>query len=382
MKGPGGLAEFYIVLLAYVAIARKWRVLIAPGHLLMIVIAFAPIAWWVHAVRIHSGIPPDALNRLWANQTGVDAVAHNDAAQWKRLLIDHYATFPFRVFMMLLPWSLWAIPATGRFFGRELIAMASGRTKLGHLWLLLAASAPALLIVFWIWPKANPRYMMMVAFPVASLVAMFIAFLPRWRLFPAVAPLFRAIAMWLVLAVPVGAMVAVIVAWRISPDALVSAIAVAIVASALAWIALRQTARTPLDSAALALACNLAIVMLLGRGLVSAVFLPYQAKRDFARIVHNQMDAIVPRDRPVYTTRTLLSGNGEDYYNLQFYLPRTGGGPFALSDLAKLPAGNVTVILSPEELPALKATGVEIRELGELHAPKGPPGVLAVEVSR
>lgn len=140
-----------------------------------------------------------------------------------------------------------------------------------------------------------------------------------------------------------------------------------------------RTFRTPLTHAPIAAAASLALLMLLGWGDINAYFRPRKAPSDSTRIVHNQIAAAIPKNVPIYTTRTLLSGKGNDYFNIQFYLPSI---PTAIDDLSDIPpTRHVVLIIGWEEWNDMsKALPSPVR-LTDLHADNGPPNLFALEIT-
>jgi 4-amino-4-deoxy-L-arabinose transferase-like glycosyltransferase len=381
MKGPGGPIEFYAVLLAFLLISpqpnhrSRWRPLFTLGHLAMIVVMLAPVVCWVIAMMARTGLSAHALGKLWADQMHLNAVTEGQvgAKGWKGILFEHYLPFVFRVFLMLLPWS---IPAAIASFPRVM----RPSTPLRPTWKLLVCAAPALILIFWIWPTGNPRYLMMLAYPVALLAAAAVM-ATRDRLWPEWALRFsHGAAQILPLVVLVLALAAIITETLWLHDSFVTTLIVGVGSAALSLWFLGVAKRMPLSDAPLAGACATAVLMLLGRGLFASVLLPYQAKRDAGRILHQQIVDLVPRTRPVYTALTFHSAHGEDYYNPQFYLP---GPVTGVDDFHLLPMNQpLTLILRPDQWNALQSVAPDARKLGVLSAPKGPPPVWVAEVVR
>ena len=173
MKGPGGPIEFYAILFTFLLFSSqpdnrsRWKPLFTLGHLLLIVLMITPVVLWVLAMMARTGLSAHALGKLWSNQMHLNAVTAGDggAKGWKGLLLDHYLPFVWRVFLMLVPWSIPAILAS---FPKIMRPSAALRPT----WRLLACSGPALILIFWAWPTGNPRYLMMIAYPTAALTAM------------------------------------------------------------------------------------------------------------------------------------------------------------------------------------------------------------------
>ncbi len=386
MKGPGGPIEFYVVVVAYCLVspqgARGWggggsrfRPLVSVGHLVMIVLMVVPVGCWVLAMMRQTGMSAHELAALWSNQMHLNAAEDVQwgGAGWRGMVVDHYLPFVFQVFAVLLPWS---IPAALASFPR---VMQSGEA-VRPTWRLLACAGPALVLFFWLWPMSNARYLMMICYPVAVLAAVGIR-ATREHAWPPSALRFCATAAQVmpvvVLVMALGAVVVETLVWR---DSFGTTLVVGGVSAVLSLIGMGLARRTSLAEAPVAAACAGAVLMLLGRGLAASVVLPHVAKRDSARIVHEQIEALVPATRPVYTALTFQGGRGEDYYNPQFYLP----GPVrGVDDFHLLPLNErVTVILHPDQWAALQAVVPDARKVGVLSAPKGPPAVWVVEAER
>ena len=285
----------------------------------------------------------------------------------------HYTEFGVNAVSMVMPWVILAIVGARRAVGRELGAGKRRRV----LWVLLGVSFPALLVLFWAWPGANARYMMMVAYPVSVLAAWVVeGGGEKWaKWWPAM----RGAAVVMGVFLFAGTAYAMWAARKLGSwprDLTFLAVVGIAIALVLIWLA----KRSPPEEMPMAAVASLAIVGMVGWGLGKSVFNPIKATTDATRRLHEQIAAVVPKDRPIYTTRTLSSGRGNNYFNAQFYLP---GGAKALTNFVELPVDRrVTVILAPEEWEALQAVAPGARELGRLEAANGPRPLVVAEVTR
>jgi hypothetical protein len=153
----------------------------------------------------------------------------------------------------------------------------------------------------------------------------------------------------------------------------------ALAAIVLAILLIRLTLRTPLAQAPLAAAASLAILMSIGWGITNSLFRPLKAPTDASRIVHMQINAAIPRDLPIFTTRTLLSGKGNSYFNIQFYLPSI---PRAINDIAELPRNKrIVLIIGWSEWPDLMKVLPTPDKFTILRAENGPPHLYALELT-
>jgi hypothetical protein len=370
----------------------RWKQIFSPGHLLMLIIAIAPAVLWAIAMMERANIPFESVISIWGEQTGAKANRSIFTA-------DHYVWFPLRAVSMMLPWVAFAlmaiVPALRRRFMEALTAAtadaknsANAHTRerdLRDLWRFLVPALPVMIAIFWIWPRGEPRYLAMAAFPVAVLAAMMIsaisAGIKHAEFHKHLTNFGRG--------TPIGVMVcaagAVAASIYVSPQSLAGVIVVAAICFAVAIFAL-WIFRTsePVKSAAL-VALGVAMVALCARGLVAGALFPKIAQRDSTWLLHQQVDRIVPKDLPLYTTRLFGNRKADNYYNIQFYLrTRTATGrrdPLPLEDFADLPAGKtVIVIVGKSDWEELVRAAPGAVKLGELFTERGPPALFVARV--
>ncbi|MCL2646993.1 MAG: glycosyltransferase family 39 protein [Phycisphaerales bacterium] len=382
MKGPGGAAEFYAVVAGFVLLKKpearsqkpevplpngpscsRWWLLFSPWHVVMLLIALVPVGLWIKTLLAETGMSWADLMAIWSRQTGVDMIAGGGGEGWKKILVDHYVMFGLRAAADVMPWV--AVGMIGAWKPEARSQKPEGG-KERDLWRMVVAAWPMLLVIFWIWPKGSPRYMMMGAYPVAVLAAWVVA--RRWEAATSekVLRFLRTAGTVMTLAVGMIGGAAIVLTPRLTGIMIAVLVASMVLAVWAHWLA----RRTPAEGLVMAAAANLALVVLLGWGMMTAVVLPMKAKTDATRIIHEQIQARVPAGLPIYTTRTF--SHGADFYNEQFYLP---GGARALRDFSQLPAKTrVIVILLPEEWESLKMAVPDAVIVGSLDATENRPG--------
>jgi 4-amino-4-deoxy-L-arabinose transferase-like glycosyltransferase len=406
LKGPGGPIEFYAIFVPFAFLVgrrhnRWWKILLSPGHFLMILIAVLPSLAWIYAMIHQSNLGPETVTYQWADQLGLRRLLGTPAAfpgqkEPTPVAWEHYLYFPWQVLLQMLPpWSLLLIFPTMPRIARQLgwttasapnsEPAAPGAFKPGRnshdLWLLLALSAPALIAVFWAYPAAFARHMMMVAYPVSVLVAMFITSIAP-TLKPAIQRSLQGITSMMAIAIAVIGIVCIILVLKLSVYDLVITSILAAASIITTILILQISRRTALPNAPIAAAATLAVLMCVGWGDINSFFRPRKATSDFARIVHRQIDAAIPKNVPIFTTRTLLSGKGNDYFNIQFYFPTT---PIGISELSDIPAQyrgkKIVLVIGWEEWPDLMKQLPMPEKFTILHAENGPPHLYAIELT-
>ena len=391
--GPGGAIEFYGIVVPFLFLLggwRKLRVLVSPGHFLMIGVAAVPVLVWAGLMLGQAHVGSGRLVGTWVDQLDFDLIpgmkkqVEPEIVEWPPgRAWTHYKEFGVNAVSMVMPWVVLAIvgalPAVGSRLG------TGNRRRV--LWVLLGVSFPALLVLFWAWPGANARYMMMVAYPVSVLAAWVVVEgggegWAKWW------PAMRGAALAMVVLVGVGSMAAAVAAYFLIPlddysfvpqDVRLTCI-LAVIAIFSTQELYRVTRRSPMEQSGIAFVAMLTIVGMVGWGLGKSIFNPFKARTDATRRLHEQIDELVVNHWPVYTTRTLSGGRGNNYFNAQFYLP---GGATGIKSFSELPVGvPVTVILAPEEMGALRAVAPGAQELGRLQAPNGPRPLVVAGVVR
>lgn len=374
LKGPGGPLEFYCMVIPYVIWQRGVRGLrefLSVGHLLFCIIATAPFAGWVLALMERDGLALSQFLRIWEHQIALDevpglaktiGVTSSVHLDWRR-----YGTFLPGVLVMTLPWSLVAggaaIPwVAGRcgILRRETDKRVRTMRRLS-VWRLTVSALLFTTTIFWIYPGALLRHMMFVVFPVSVLAAMLIG-APRvrrwvarnWRPSPNLAILVCAPAVLSVVALVLAA-TTVRSAWVMAEVSFSFAIS-------FGWIVLARATRIQRGAAANALALAFAVALLIGFGVIGLTFRAVKAPTDAARIAHLQIEKLVPKGTPLYTTRTFASGHGNNYYNDLFYgnlQSSLTGGVHALTQFDDLPARaggrRVTVLIAQDEVAAAQS---------------------------
>ncbi len=173
LKAPAGPAEFYVPIVAFLVWEKQWKRLFSWGHLLAIIIMILPTAAWVALAYLNSHWTLPEFAHLWWDQIGGDTVPGQSSASFpiKRFLL-RYATFPFEIAAMLLPWVLFMIPM--------MVPAVARRLKVERtLWRFLVCCVGVITLAFWIWPSSRPRHMMTVVYPACILAAVCDRKLPR-----------------------------------------------------------------------------------------------------------------------------------------------------------------------------------------------------------
>ncbi|MGN6368059.1 MAG: ArnT family glycosyltransferase [Phycisphaerae bacterium] len=384
-KGPGGAIEFYGIVGPFLFFAGGWRklkLLFSRGLWVLMGVAAVRVFVWAGMMLAQAHVGSGRLVGTWMDQLDFDLLpgmkkqvdpATVDVGSGRAWV--HYKKFGVDAISMVMPWVIGAAAGMLGWFRRRVGTSA----RRDRLWLLLAVSYPSLLILFWAWPGANARYMMMVAYPVAVLAAWVVVEGgdERWAGWW---PGLRTTAIVMAVVMGVGSIAAVIAAWKLLPkemgETCVLAVAGLFASRAVGYVPRRSGWKL----SGIACVGTLAILVMVGWGLGKSIFNPLKAKTDATRRLHEQIARIVPKGVPIYTTRTLSGGKGNNYFNAQFYLP---GGAEAIRSFSGLPyKERAIVILAPEELGELTTKVPHVRELGELRAVNGPPALVVAEVTR
>jgi 4-amino-4-deoxy-L-arabinose transferase-like glycosyltransferase len=341
LKGPGGPLQFYCLIIPFLFLQcgprRAIFILLSPGNFLFLALAVAPALAWVAGLVHWDHFTVPQLLAIWGHQAALDEVGimRTDATYtgfpWAR-----YASFLPEVFTMTLPWSLWAIPAllppVARWAGlRPPKNAPDPAPAVATLYRFLACGILGITTVFFLYPGAQTRHMMAVAFPMVALATLFITS-------PAAAAKLRP---------------------RLPAN----------------WTA---QGKNPL----LALATLLALSILIGWAIVSTLFVVKKAPSDITAIAHRQIDAGLPTTLPAYTTRTFASTRGNGYYNILFYAHlRTAstGGLHALP--SPPPPAPFSLIAAPADLLPL-ADLYTLAPLGPIGVPtRNPPPLLILSAT-
>lgn len=392
LKGPGGPLEFYGMVLPFVWWRRGFRgacrEFFSGRHVLFILIAALPTIVWV-LLMVHGGAVDGAgLFGAWANQLGLDhffgkfpaaGQTAPEAIEWSR-----YWRFVPEVVINTLPWAIWGIAAMNpRYAQRKGILREAARP----LWQFLTAGTFFLVTVFWIYPGADPRHILLVAMPISLLAAM-VNGRPRPAELVASERGFLGMMTGIAAAAPavVGIGAVIWAAIRQRPQvAEAAAMAAACAAGTLLLLRLRK--RTPAAEGPAVLMIAVAAAILLGRGAVAGVLLPGKGASDVSLQARDQIAAILPPRSTVYTGETLSRVHAGEAFDIQFYLEKAAaptGGVHALQDFAGFavqarPAardGPVVVLLAPADIPAfekaLRGAG-HLEMLGEIACAKKLP---------
>lgn len=338
LKGPGGPLQFYCLILPFLllqlGLRRALATLLSPGHFLFIALAAGPTLLWVLGLLQWGNLTLPQLLTIWGRQAALDEVGimrsdpGSSGFPWAR-----YGSFLPEVFTMTLPWSLWAIaallPPVARWAGL-LPARNAPRTPASPtttLYRFLACGILGITIVFFLYPGAQSRHMMAVAFPMDLLAVLLITS-------------------------PTAAA-------KLRPHL------------PAAWFAEGKNALPTL-------AGLLAVTILIGWAIVSALFVIRKAPTDITAIAHRQIDAALPPTLPAYTTRTFASTRGNGYYNILFYAHlRTAatGGLHALP--TPPPPPPFSLIATPEDLIPLR-NQYNFLPLGPIGVPNRNPTPLVI----
>jgi 4-amino-4-deoxy-L-arabinose transferase-like glycosyltransferase len=357
-KGPPALVLFYVPVVAYAAMTRRWSALLSPWHLLAAVFMLAPVAAWLARLGQHPALGGDLAGAFawWRRQLGVEPdIGHGD-------YLTRLWWFPVEVARMLLPWGLLAVTMLRRAWA-ERLGLPPSADPLRR---FLACCVVAVSVFFWLWPTARPRHMMAVWFPTCLLAAMTVsaagAAIPGlWRPLRVFGPL----SAWATAAVGFAGLA---VSAALAPANLgwAGVGAAACVAASAAMASL--TARTGFALSGLSLSANAAVAVLAGWAMIASLsFRPFKAATDRPRAFFESVRPRIREDRPIYTTLT-FPVRGELFYNHQFYfgtrlralevwrpLPGGGGAVYDWSALAaRLPVGGTcTVLMRSEDLAEL-----------------------------
>lgn len=372
-KGPVGLLQVYLVLLPFLIATGRWRNLLSLGHALYLLLAFVPVVLWVIAIHHRTELGYSEMAKLWFAQMGITTVGQV-ARQPKGLTtyLNHYWQLPLEILITALPAVIWAIAA---FVPSERRLKQIPR----DMWLFFGSGAVALLLPFWLWPTAESRHVIFFYFPIVMLAALYLAHAVGDKTPEKQLRLARITAfVCAVLACAAGVAMAVFAVWF---DALTTTL-VAVSALVLGVIAFHQVKRAALADMPVISAINIAAAMLICHGCFVTVFNVWQAPRDRIDLARRQLQKLVPADTPVYTARAFSIVNpatgartGDDYYNLQFYLPAS------TRSVLHMPARHTRpciLVLAPDEL-SRQVSPVEV--LGEVRIDKGPPPLVVTRLN-
>lgn len=368
-KGPAGPMQFYPAVAGFLLVQGRWRELFGLKHLCAVVLMLVPCLVWVAALLASSGLTAQALVGIWIEQLGVHqtVATSNQIGGWYTVLL-HVREFTGSSLQMVSPWLLIALPAFRAGWGRRL-----GLDEPLRRFLVCAIVGNFLLLVFY--PAARPRYMIAILFPVCLLAAQVVAALSQcsWR------PSFKwhgnRIATLLSRLPLVIGMGMIFTAVLLAPAALPAAIALLGLAGGWAWWSAPRRGNLEGPSPLPALVRTLAVTIVLARGAVCSVLLPYVAERDANRQARESLLASgLHKDDPVYTTR-VFPGRGEDCYNLQFYVStRLRGVREPEAVLAHAPC---LAVMTPSEAKELsRRSGVKVSNQASVMARGTVPLVL------
>ncbi|HVX84130.1 MAG TPA: glycosyltransferase family 39 protein [Phycisphaerae bacterium] len=357
LKGPGGPLEFYpmigLFLLWHAGLRKTARCLLSPAHLLFILLSAAPTLLWVALLLARTHLSLHDLTHIWGEQTALDEIgvmrpqAYAERFPWSR-----YATFLPELFTMTLPWSLWALaallPPVARWAG--LLSSPGNPSppppRITALYRFAAAGILGITVIFYLYPGAQTRHMMAVAFPITLMAALLIASPRAAEKLRPLAPALATASGIMAIIPAIAGFVALAAALFLPKAHGLVPIAATIAAAGLliTLLAIRNANRIPTLQQATWVGITLSLTVLAGRAAAAAVFLPIKAPSDITAIDHRQIDALLDPALPAYTTKTFTTRRGDGYYNILFYVHlRTA----ATGGLHALPAWTFTPALPP-----------------------------------
>ncbi len=380
LKGPAGLVEFYVPLVVFLLWQRDLRALFTWGHALAVAMGAAPVLLWMFVLGRYDGVNLWHLLHIWWFQIGMNDFQHfhrtwlNNAAA-RSFHLAHYRRFPIGVISMLMPWIVFAAPMFWPPFARRM-GVPAPLVR----WLICLVGANFL--AFWLWPSADPRHVMVIAYPVCVMAATnLVGSISHAPPSPARIKLLRVGARTALTVAVLMAVATVIFAARWFQPALAAAIGGALVVAIAVFAAGRLLRRTPDGQLAAAMAACLALTILMGRFLAAIDFDPWKATNDVPTLLMAQAAGHWSNRLPIYTTRCEPK-KGDDYWDIQFYF---GPALRALRHLRRLPATTVCqVLVTPRELQRLRARPrrFQVFQVTRLAVKKGPPPLYLIRVRR
>lgn len=330
-KGPGGLAQFYPPIIAFLFWQRQWRALFSLGHVLCVVIYLVPTAAWLWLLVVDNGISFARLLRIWHGQVGMGETQRIVNGLGTKL--THYWLFPVQAFFLSLPWGLALLPLLGQKKTKELDRPAAFQ-RFMLCWYL------ATLAAFWLWPIGQPRHWLTFCFPLCILTASAVTDASLWQ--NLLLARFQQAMTLLVALVPLMAgLAAVGFAATCYPPALLGTLAGllgCLLGTIVLWVLCRRSGKS---QAPLTLIGSLAVAMLAGWICFALAFIPWYAVHTSTRISRVMLERHEPKEWYLYKGRHEC-GN----YNLAFYL-RPHLIPFR--DLNTLPMGQPCMVLCHDE---------------------------------
>jgi 4-amino-4-deoxy-L-arabinose transferase-like glycosyltransferase len=149
-KGTQAPVAFIGATVAFLALERRWRTLLSPGHALGLVVYSVAVGAWL--IPLTQRLGWEGL-RVAFVEPGRERF---DAPWWQ--FLKHWALFPLEALVIMLPWSL-LLPGCRSLLGRT------------HPWrstvLFLFIAMAALFVPLWVAPWARGRYFLP-AFPLAA----------------------------------------------------------------------------------------------------------------------------------------------------------------------------------------------------------------------
>ena len=107
-KGPPALVEFYLPLVVFLVWQRQWKLLVAPAHLVCLLLMAVPAGLWVWGLYAGNPAGFGATVHVWLHQMGVDRVANPSPDDGG---VRRYLMFPLETITTFSPWIFFMIPA-------------------------------------------------------------------------------------------------------------------------------------------------------------------------------------------------------------------------------------------------------------------------------
>ena len=194
IKGPPAIVEFYLPLVVFLVWQRRLKLLIAPAHLVCVLLMILPGALWVWS--LYAGNPAGFGNTIhvWLGQMAVDRVVHPiDAAPDD--VRYRYLIFPLETIATFSPWIFFAIPAFVPRWARQLGIPDDLRR-------FLVATVIVTFLFFWAWPNGRPRHFMAACYPIVTLAA--VCIMAGWRRKEAILRAWLPAALGITVAIAIG----------------------------------------------------------------------------------------------------------------------------------------------------------------------------------
>lgn len=270
-KREPAIVFFYLSVVPYLLVRRRWREVVTPGHVLSGFIVVVIVGGWLSLVAWQTG-----WTALW--ETLQREVLQRGATQSWQAVVQHIVLYPLELLVAMLPFSLLLPFLFGGQIRRSLV------NRYGTLPLFCALAVLINLPVYWFRGDVSVRYFMPM-FPFAMLLAAMV-FEILWDerdQLGTIGKRYLRVLIWTCLGVAVVfsllLLISITVPWfseeRIALLSPWLALGVTVVAGAVVWWCFQnRTAR-----AALAMLSSFVLVVLLGRALYFNLLLPDKALR-------------------------------------------------------------------------------------------------------